>query len=47
MKEKTTKELGEDMLRFLIKLYEDQEQIKITYEINEVDYEKETKNKMA
>ena len=34
MKEKTTKKnLGEDMLRFIIKLYESQEKIKITYTI--------------
>lgn len=36
MKEKTTKKnLGEDMLRFIIKLYESQEKIKITYKIND------------
>ena len=34
MKEKTTKKnIGEDMIRFLIKLYESQEKIKITYTI--------------
>lgn len=34
MKEKTTKKnWGEDMLRFIIKLYEAQEKIKITYTI--------------
>lgn len=34
MKEKTTKKnLGEDMIHFLIKLYESQEKIKITYTI--------------
>ncbi len=34
MKEKTTKKnIGEDMIHFLIKLYESQEKIKITYTI--------------
>lgn len=34
MKEKTTKSnLGEEMLKFIIKLYEAQEKIKITYTI--------------
>ena len=34
MKEKTTKKnLGEDMIHFLIKLYESQEKIKIIYTI--------------
>lgn len=37
-KNKTTKikNLGEDMLKFLIRLYEDQEQLKIIYEIKKV-----------
>lgn len=36
MKEKTTeRNLGKDMLRFIIKLYESQEKIKITYKIND------------
>lgn len=34
MKKKTTKkDLSEDMLRFVIKLYKEQENIKITYTI--------------
>ena len=37
MKEKTTKKnLGEDMLKFIIKLYESQEKIKITYTIKKL-----------
>lgn len=39
MKEnKTTKikELGKDMLEFLIRLYQDQEQLEITYEIKKI-----------
>lgn len=42
MEEKTTKKnLGEDMLQFIIKLYEVQEQIKVTYKIKEKSNEKD------
>ena len=46
MKKKTTKQkLGEDMLRFIIKLYEAQEKIKITYKI--LDHEEKRNYEVA